>query len=147
MAASEEEAAGGDVAAVAAVAVTTLALTNTTQLMAGSMEWTAPNSGGVYPEKNLTRPGAMGACMFSTSAIVIMTPATYKRLSNAGMMMEGSNLLCHIPEKLMVTTTRGVMETPMSQKGTDQPRERAEGQGAGYAKVHTSQLRIFDCFL
>ena len=30
----------------------------------GSMDWTSPNSGGIYTAENLTRPGAMGACMF-----------------------------------------------------------------------------------
>ena len=77
MVAAEEEAVGGE---VVAVAVTTLSLIGTTHLMASSMEWTAPNLGGVSLENNLTRPGAMGACMFSTSARVIRKPATSRRL-------------------------------------------------------------------
>ena len=70
-----------------AAAVTTLDLTGMTQPMAGFIEWTAPTSGGVSPAKNLTRLGAMVACMYSTSTRVTRTPATYRRFSKAGNMM------------------------------------------------------------
>ena len=84
VAAAEEEAAGRD---VSAVAVAPMALTSTTQIMAGSMEWTAPTSGDVSLENNLTRLGAMGACMYLRSTIVIMTSATSRRFSKAGRMV------------------------------------------------------------
>ena len=72
---------------VEAAASTTLALISTTQVMAGSMDWTAPTSGGISPENTLTSPGAMGACMFSTSARVISTPKTSRRFSKVVMMI------------------------------------------------------------
>ena len=50
---SEGEAAGGDVVDAEA---TNLALISTIRIMDGSMEWTAPTSGGIYPGNNLTRP-------------------------------------------------------------------------------------------
>ena len=77
---AEEEAAGGD---VAAAAVTTLALTITTQLMAGYMEWYPQTSGRVYLANNLKSLGAMVACMFPTSTRVIRIPTTYRRFSKA----------------------------------------------------------------
>ena len=61
MEAAEEEATGGD---VASATVTTIYLTGKTQPMYGFMEWTAPISGDVSMENNLTRLGAMGACMY-----------------------------------------------------------------------------------
>ena len=57
MAESEKEAAGGD---MVAAAVTAQDLTVTTQTMAGFMEWTAPTSGEISTENNLTRLGVMG---------------------------------------------------------------------------------------
>ena len=84
MAATEEEAAGGD---VVAAEVTTLDLTGTTQPMDGFMEWTATTSGEVSPVKSLTRLGAMGAYIYSTSARVTRTPATYIRFSKTGKIM------------------------------------------------------------
>ena len=84
MGAAKEEAAGRD---VADAAVNTLDLTGTTQIMDGFIEWTAQTSGGVSMEKFLTSLGAMGACMYSTSAIVIRTPATPRGFSKAGKMM------------------------------------------------------------
>ena len=84
IAVADEDAAVRDVAAVEA---TTMDLISTTQLMAGSMECTAQTSGGVYTENNLTWPGAMGTCMFLTSARVIRTPVISKRFSTAGIMM------------------------------------------------------------
>ena len=80
VAAVYQEAAGVD---VAAVAVATMDLAGTTQLMAGFMEWTIPTSGGVYPVKGLTRLGVRGAYMYSTSAIVTSKPATSIRFSKA----------------------------------------------------------------
>ena len=84
MGAAKEEAAGRD---VADAAVTTLDLTGTTQIMDGFIEWTAQTSGGVSMEKFLTSLGAMGACMYSTSARVTKTPATSIRFSKAGNVM------------------------------------------------------------
>ena len=81
--AAEEDTAGGD---VASVAVTTLDLTGTTQTIDGFIEWTDTTSGGVSMAKNLTRMGAMGACMYSTRAIVKRTPAKSRRLSKAGKL-------------------------------------------------------------
>ena len=72
---------------VAAALATTLDLTRTTHIMAVSMEWTALNSGGLFTANNLTRPGEMGACMFSTSARVIRTPVISIRFCKAGMLM------------------------------------------------------------
>ena len=72
---------------MAAAAVTTLALRGMAHLMDGFMEWNALTSGGVSPVKNFTRLGSMGACIYSTSAIVTRTPATSRRFSNAGNMM------------------------------------------------------------
>ena len=84
MAAAEEEAAGGD---VEAAEVTTLDLTGTTQPMAGFMEWNVPTSGGVSLAKNLTRLGATGACMYSTSTRVTRIPSISRRFIKAGKMM------------------------------------------------------------
>ena len=81
---AEEEATGGD---VASAAITTIYLTGETQPMYGFMEWTAPISGGVSMENNLTRLGAMVPCIYSTSARLIRTPYTYRRSSKAGKMM------------------------------------------------------------
>ena len=78
--AAKEEATGGD---VASAEVTTLDLTRTAQIISGSVEWTTPTSGGVYLANNLTRPGAMGACMFPTSVRVIMTHAKFRRFNKA----------------------------------------------------------------
>ena len=75
---------------MAATAVTTLDLTGTTYPMAGFMESNAPTSGGVSTENNLTRLGAMGACMYSTSARVTSTPATSRRFIKVGKMMRSS---------------------------------------------------------
>ena len=73
---AEEEDEGGD---VADEAVTTMDLTGTTHIMAGINDFATPTSGGISPARNLTRPGAMGACMYSTSAIVTWTPSTPRR--------------------------------------------------------------------
>ena len=85
--AAEEEAAGRD---VTSAVVNNIDITGINQPMAVFMEWTAPTSGGVYPENNLTRLEAMGACMYSTSARVIRTPTTSRRFSKAGNMMRRS---------------------------------------------------------
>ena len=84
MAVVEKKAAGGD---VEATEVTTMDLTGTTQSLAGFMECNVPTSEGVSLEKNLTILGAMGACMYSTSARVTRTPATSRRFIKAGNMM------------------------------------------------------------
>ena len=84
VAAAEEEAAGGD---VAAAEVTNMYLTGTTHPLDGLMEWTATTSGEISPAKSLTRLGVMGAYIYSTSARVTSTPATYRRLSNTGKIM------------------------------------------------------------
>ena len=67
--------------------VTTLDLTSITQLMDVSMEWNYPTSGSISQVNNLTRAGAMGACIYSTSSRVIRTPATSRRFRKAGKMM------------------------------------------------------------
>ena len=70
-----------------AAEVTTISLTDMNQLMASFIEWIAPTSVGVCTAKNLTRLGAMGTCMYSSSARVIRTPATSKRFSKAKNIM------------------------------------------------------------
>ena len=81
---AEGEAAGGDVLDAAA---TNLDLISTTHILDVSMECNDPTSRGISPEKNLTSPGGIVACMFSTSARVIRTPATSISFIKAGMMM------------------------------------------------------------
>ena len=39
------------------------------------------------------------------------------------------------------------MKTPMNQKNTEHPRERADRQVVGLAEVSTIQIRRVDCFL
>ena len=95
VATAEEDTEGRD---VTATAVTTLDLTGMTQPMAGFMEWNDTTSGGVSMAKNLTRMGAMGACMYSTIARVKRKPTTSRRSSKAGKIMGRSYLSCYIPE-------------------------------------------------
>ena len=122
MAAAKEEAVGG---AVASAVVTTLSLTNTTQIVAGSMEWTDLTSVGISLVKNLTWLGAMGACMYLTSARVISMPATSTRFNKTGKMMGRSWILCHILDELLTTTTWGGNENPNGS------REHRASQGKG----------------